>query len=64
MIKNIKNLKGTEILSKKAQKTVCGGRPTPFQPCGGTGGMPINWSQDRCFGYGIVWVNGQCYACY
>jgi len=65
MLKNISNLKGTEVLSKKEQKTVCGGiRHRPSRPCDGTGGMPINWSQDRCFGWGIVWHNGQCYACY
>lgn len=61
MLKNISNLKGTEVLSKETQKSVNGGRS---KLCGGTGGMPINWPQDRCFGYGIVWYNGQCYACY
>ncbi|WP_430412759.1 hypothetical protein [Kordia sp.] len=65
MLKNISNLKGTKVLSKKSQKIVGGRRPGPIsQPCGGTGGIPINWSQDRCFGWGIVWHNGQCYACY
>jgi len=32
--------------------------------CGGTGGIPINWPQSQCSGYGIQWYNGQCYACY
>lgn len=64
MLKNISNLKGTKILDKKAQKKVCGGRPRPSRPCGGTGGIPINYTQQQCYGWGIVWHNGQCYACY
>ena len=65
MLKNISNLQGTNVLSKKTQRNISGKGPRPSPgPCGGTGGMPINWSQDRCFGYGIVWYNGQCYACY
>jgi hypothetical protein len=64
MLKNISNLKGAKTLNKQSQKII-GGRPRPSRgPCGETGGMPISWSQDRCFGYGIVWYNGQCYACY
>ncbi|WP_046755503.1 hypothetical protein [Kordia jejudonensis] len=61
MLTNILNVKGVEKLDKNQQKDVNGGR-RPI--CGGTGGLPINWPQDRCFGYGIVWQNGQCYACY
>jgi len=62
MLKNISNLNGTKVLSKDAQKNVNGGRGAKL--CGGTGGDPINWSQERCFGWGIQWYNGQCYACY
>ncbi|PTX62198.1 hypothetical protein C8N46_103297 [Kordia periserrulae] len=60
MLKNISNLEGTKVLTKASQKVTGGGRGI----CGGTGGMPISWPQDRCFGYGIQWYNGQCYACY
>ncbi|QHI35698.1 hypothetical protein IMCC3317_10450 [Kordia antarctica] len=62
MLKNISNLEGVKTLNKNAQKTVNGGRKQII--CGGTGGAPINWSQERCHGYGIQWHNGQCYACY
>ncbi|MEM6721324.1 MAG: hypothetical protein AAF611_18495 [Bacteroidota bacterium] len=62
MLKNISNLKGAEVLSKKDQKTLSGGRPT--RPCGETGGVVVGWSQERCFGWGIIWANGRCYICY
>ncbi|EDP94958.1 hypothetical protein U8527_15480 [Kordia algicida OT-1] len=57
MLKNILNVKGVKALDKKDQKEVNGGR-TRF--CGGTGGMPINWPQSQCYGYGVQWYNGQC----
>ena len=64
MLKNISNLKGAKTLNKQTQKVI-GGGPRPSRgPCGGTGGMPISWPQESCFGYGIQWYNGQCYACY
>ncbi|AXG70638.1 hypothetical protein KORDIASMS9_02879 [Kordia sp. SMS9] len=63
MLQKISKLKGAHTLSKKDQKIVNGGRLKPLL-CGGTGHEPISWSQDRCFGYGIVWYNGQCYACH
>lgn len=61
MLKNILSVKGVEALNKKDQKEVNGGRT---RYCGGTGGIPINWPQSQCSGYGVQWYNGQCYACY
>lgn len=61
MLKNILSVKGVEALDKKDQKEVNGGRT---RYCGGTGGIPINWPQSQCSGYGVQWYNGQCYACY
>lgn len=61
MLKNISILKGVKELDKNSQKNIHGGRR---KICGGTGATPINWEQARCFGYGIEWHNGQCYACH
>lgn len=61
MLQKISKLKEVKKLSKNDQKVVNGGK-TRF--CGGTGGIPINWPQSQCSGYGIQWYNGQCYACY
>ncbi|UOB17719.1 hypothetical protein [Abyssalbus ytuae] len=64
-MKKAEKLKGFKKLEKKEQKEVFGGlKPIPIGPCGETGGQVISWSQDRCWGYGIVWYNGECWACY
>ncbi|QHI35699.1 hypothetical protein IMCC3317_10460 [Kordia antarctica] len=60
MLKNISNLEGVKELDKNLQKAINGGA----RICGGTGGIPIGWSSERCFGWGIQWQNGQCWACY
>jgi len=59
-MKKLANLKGTKVLNKNEQQSINGGA----RICGGTGGMPIPWPQNQCFGWGIVWQNNQCWACY
>lgn len=61
MLKNISTLKGAQKLDKNTQKAINGGKG---RFCGGTGGIPIGWPQSECYGWGIQWYNGQCYACY
>ena len=60
MKKQILNL--GKALNKAEQREVNGGRGDG--PCGKTGGMVINYSQEQCFGYGEFWYNNQCWACY
>ena len=60
-MKNLQNLKGAKALNKKEQQSINGGGTNP---CGKTGGMVVNYSYAQCVGYGLVWHNGQCWACY
>ncbi len=53
-------------LSKKEQENIYGGRlrPQPFGPCGETGGMVVASHHCESGGYGTVYANGVCWACY
>lgn len=63
-MKNLTSLKGAKTLNKKEQKNINGGRDPRLHPCGDTGGMIV--ASHHCFmgGYGTVYANGQCWACY
>jgi hypothetical protein len=63
-MKKLAKLKEAKALGKKQQQNIYGGRPPGGGPCGGTGGIVIGGPQESCFGYGVVWYNNQCWACY
>ena len=64
-MKNLKNLKGIKMLSKKEQKVICGAAAS--WPCGRTGGyiLSCSWSQGYCeIGRGGEYDGSCCWACY
>jgi hypothetical protein len=58
-MKNLKNLKNIEILSKNAQKSISGGIPICSILCGGAGGIISNTP-----GVGDVCQPGTSICCY
>ncbi|WP_299315297.1 hypothetical protein [uncultured Aquimarina sp.] len=59
-------LKLGQKLSKEEQEKVIGGMPTlkPFGPCGETGGIIVASHHCASGGYGTVYANDVCWACY
>ncbi len=69
-MKNLRNLKGSKMLSRNDQKEITGGKTIIFHPCGPTGGMThrsssAHDSMQNCFiQSGNKYVNGVCWICY